>query len=231
MPKQPQAAFESVFAFPPNRETLGGTAYLIVENDSAGPGNVLVDTPPWDEETRSFLDRVGGIRAWVLTHRGAIAPLKTIRAIVEATGCLPTIHEREAYLLADIDRHTFRDGATLGDRVRVLWTPGHSPGASCVYFDELGGVLFSGRHLLPTTQGDIGPVRTANTFHWWRQLRSIAQLRQTLADGTPRYLCPGARVGFLRGRHWVDRARERLDAIDLEAAKLDPAMAMSAPLP
>ncbi|GAB4344691.1 MAG: MBL fold metallo-hydrolase [Cyanophyceae cyanobacterium] len=231
MPKQPQAAFESVFAFPPNRDTLGGTAYLIVENDRAGAGNVLIDSPPWNEETQSFLERHGGIRAWVLTHRGAIAPLKTVREIVEATGCQPTIQEQEAYLLADVPRHTFQHEQILGDRVRVIWTPGHSPGSSCVYFRDRGGILFSGRHLLPTPQGHIGPAHTANTFHWWRQLRSIAHLRQTLGEDSLAYICPGARVGFLRGRHWVDRAWERLAAIDLEAAKLDPLQAVSAPIP
>ncbi|MFY8173644.1 MAG: MBL fold metallo-hydrolase, partial [Planktothrix agardhii] len=32
VPKPPQLVLENVYAFPPNRETLGGTAYFIVEN-------------------------------------------------------------------------------------------------------------------------------------------------------------------------------------------------------
>ncbi|MGL5193174.1 MAG: MBL fold metallo-hydrolase, partial [Chroococcales cyanobacterium] len=45
MPKQPRAVLDNIFAFSPNRETLGATAYLIVENNA----NILVDCPPWDE--------------------------------------------------------------------------------------------------------------------------------------------------------------------------------------
>lgn len=47
--------------------------------------------------------------------------------------------------------HRLRDGALLpvpGERLRVLWTPGHSPGHICLY-DEKRELLFSGDHVLP----------------------------------------------------------------------------------
>lgn len=37
---------------------------------------------------------------------------------------------------------------TGGRRLRVLLTPGHTPGSLCLY-DEAGGILFAGDHLLP----------------------------------------------------------------------------------
>ncbi|MFS0865747.1 MBL fold metallo-hydrolase [Microbacterium sp. 179-B 1A2 NHS] len=47
--------------------------------------------------------------------------------------------------------HRLRDGEILpvsGERLRVLWTPGHSPGHICLY-DERRELLFSGDHVLP----------------------------------------------------------------------------------
>jgi glyoxylase-like metal-dependent hydrolase (beta-lactamase superfamily II) len=38
---------------------------------------------------------------------------------------------------------------TLDSTIQIFWTPGHSPGSSCLYYRKFGGVLFSGRHLVP----------------------------------------------------------------------------------
>ena len=56
----------TIFAFPPNRDILGGTAYFI-QNPS---GNLLIDCPAWTEETISWLNEKGGVRRLILTHRG-----------------------------------------------------------------------------------------------------------------------------------------------------------------
>lgn len=91
-PKLPQAVWNNILAFPPNRDTLGGTAYLIVENEA----NILIDTPAWDEANQKFLRSSGGVRWLFLTHRGGIG--KT-REIQETFGCEVLIQEQEAYLL------------------------------------------------------------------------------------------------------------------------------------
>lgn len=49
-PKVPRLILEDIYAFPPNREILGGTAYLIVNKS----GNILVDCPAWDAENQGF---------------------------------------------------------------------------------------------------------------------------------------------------------------------------------
>jgi hypothetical protein len=36
-PKPPRPVFDTVFAFPPNRDTQGGTAYFIVDNSPYSP--------------------------------------------------------------------------------------------------------------------------------------------------------------------------------------------------
>ncbi|WP_250121690.1 MBL fold metallo-hydrolase [Chroococcidiopsis sp. CCMEE 29] len=209
-PKLPQAIWDNIFAFPPNRDTLGGTAYFIVENEA----NILIDCPAWDDTNQKFLHHLGGIRWLFLTHRGAIG--KT-REIQEAFGCEVLVQEQEAYLLPGLRVIKFQQEFTLSNLAQAIWTPGHSPGSSCLYYADEGGVLFSGRHLLPNQQGEPVPLRTAKTFHWSRQLKSIQLLIDRFTPETLHYLCPGANTGFLRGKRVVDRAYDQLTSLDLAA--------------
>lgn len=217
MPKQPRAVLDTIFAFPPNRDTLGATAYFIVENET----NILLDCPAWDEENQKFLRDRGGVSWLIITHRGGIGKAREIQ---EAFGCKVSIQEQEAYLLPKIDVTTFREEFTLTSQTQVIWTPGHSPGSSCVYYSREGGVLFSGRHLLPDRQGLPVPLRTSKTFHWPRQLRSVKVLLERFTPETLNYICPGANTGFLRGKGAIAQAYQQLASLDLEALRLAQAL-------
>ena len=260
---QSDFAQESIFAFSPNRDTLGGTSYLIVRNE----GNILIDCPALDQTNQDFLRSHGGVRWLFLTHRGAIGKTAEFQQIFN---CEVLIQEQEAYLLPGLTLTTFRQEFTLDASTQVIWTPGHSPGSSCLYyneklhplvggvfghgeevtnairpmpqatggtissthvsvagrspkmefrgaFNELGGILFSGRHLLPNQQGEAVPLRTAKTFHWPRQIQSLQLLLENLTPETLRYICPGANTGFLRGKRFIDQAYQHLASLDLPA--------------
>ncbi|XWK87902.1 MAG: MBL fold metallo-hydrolase [Phormidium sp.] len=213
MSKLARAVLDTISAFPPNRDTLGATAYLIVENQT----HILIDCPAWDQENQQFLQDRGGVSWLIITHRGGIGKVKEIQA---AFGCQVLIQEQEAYLLPDLEVTTFEQEFNLTPQTQVIWTPGHSPGSSCVYSNTQGGVLFTGRHLLPNQQGLPVPLRTSKTFHWWRQLRSVAQLRDRFSPNTLNYLCPGANTGFLRGKRVIAQAYQHLAALDLQALRL-----------
>ena len=210
-PKLPQAIWNNIFAFPPNRDTLGGTAYFIVENEA----NILIDSPAWDEVNQNYLNSVGGVRWLFLTHRGAIGKAREIQ---QAFGCEILIQEQEAYLLPGLKVTTFKQDFNIGN-AQVIWTPGHSPGSSCLYYPREGGVLFSGRHILPNQTGELLPLRTAKTFHWFRQLASIQLLRDRFTPETLNYICPGANTGFLRGKRAIEDAYEQLARLDLVALR------------
>jgi glyoxylase-like metal-dependent hydrolase (beta-lactamase superfamily II) len=207
--KVPQSILDSIWAFPPNRETLGGTAYLIVGND----GNTLVDCPAWDDRTQGVLADQGGVARLILTHRDGMSLL--VAQMQDCLGCEVIIQEQEAYLLPGVTVTAFRQEMGFPPYCRVIWTPGYSPGSACLYYSLSGGVLFSGRHLLPNPQGDLGPLRTAKTFHWLRQLRSVEQLRSQFSATTLSYLCPGANLGYLRGQRVITQAYEVLQQLDL----------------
>ncbi len=206
--KPPRPILKTIFAFPPNRDTLGGVAYFIVENT----GNVLIDCPAWNETNEQFLREQGGVSLLVLTHRGGIGKAQKIQ---EAMGCKILIQEQEAYLLPELEVMSFQQELTLSLSCCVLWTPGHSPGSSCLYYSGEGGVLFSGRHLLPNQQGNPMPLRTSKTFHWRRQIQSVKAVIDRFTPETLNYICPGANTGALRGKGAIDQAYARLAQLDL----------------
>jgi glyoxylase-like metal-dependent hydrolase (beta-lactamase superfamily II) len=218
--KQPRLVLEgypvseppTIFAFPPNRDTLGGTAYLIVEKDDRPSSNLLIDCPPWDETNQNFL-QTKGVRWLVITHRGGLGK---VRAIQQTLGCEVVIQEQEAYLLPNLSITSFHQELTLNADSRVIWTSGPSPGSSCLYYRSGGGILFSGRHLLPDRQGYPAPLRTAKTFHWPRQVRNVQKLLDQFTPETLRFICPGASLGFLRGKQAIDQAYAKLSQLDLQ---------------
>ncbi|MGA7932757.1 MAG: MBL fold metallo-hydrolase [Kovacikia sp.] len=200
---QDQAAYPpTIFAFSPNRDTLGATAYFIVDEV-----NILIDCPAWDEATEAFLQAQGGVRWLILTHRGGISKVHEIQ---QALKCEVVIQEQEAYLLPELTVTRFERSFRMTPNCQVLWTPGHSPGSSCVYYNHFGGVLFSGRHLLPNPNGELQPLKTAKTFHWPRQLQSVQRLLDQFTPETLQWVCPGANTGFLRGKYAVEQAYQQL---------------------
>lgn len=215
-PKQPQAIFDHIFAFPPNRETLGGTAYLIRESQSEQPGNILVDCPAFTDSNRDFVNQQGGISTLFITHRGGMAQVKEWQSACNAQ---VLIQEQEAYLLPTVSLEVFERDRTLSSTSRVFWTAGHSPGSACLYHSAHGGILFTGRHLIPTKSGDPRPLRLAKTFHWPRQLRNAQQLLSDFTPDTLSTICPGASIGFLRGEKKITDAYAKLQTADWDALK------------
>ncbi|NEQ98776.1 MAG: MBL fold metallo-hydrolase [Cyanothece sp. SIO2G6] len=206
---------KSVYAFAPNRTTMGGTAYFA----TSAEGNILIDCPAWNTATENTLDQCGGVRWLVITHRGGIGGLTLVKQIQARYDCEVVIQEQEAYLLPELSLQTFQHDLVLFNHCRLLWTPGHSPGSSCLYFGTEGGILFTGRHLLPNAQGELVPLRVAKTFHWLRQLRSVQRLRDEFSLDTLQLCCPGANTGFLRKQRVVRDTYQKLLALDLDALK------------
>ena len=80
----------------------------------------------------------------------------------------------------------------------------------------MGGILFTGRHILPTRQGLATPLRVSKTFHWPRQLRHVQRLLTEFTPQTLSYICPGANIGFLRGKRFIDGAYDKLAVLDFQ---------------
>ena len=217
--KQPQPVFETVFAFAPNRETLGGTAYLVLEQIETGQNadqsaNILIDCPALTDAHKDFIHSKGGIQTLFITHRGGMAQVKEFQQEFNAQ---VLIQEQEAYLLPGVEPDVFHRDRTLSPTSRVLWNPGHSPGSASLYYSSYGGVLFTGRHLLPDRNGAPQPLRLSKTFHWPRQLRYAQQLLSDFAADSLSYICPGASTGYLRGDKKIKDAYQQLQSINWQA--------------
>jgi glyoxylase-like metal-dependent hydrolase (beta-lactamase superfamily II) len=220
-PKHPRPIFAQddpspVYAFPPNRDTLGGTAYFLTQTD----GNILIDSPAWTPETQDFL-QAQGVRWLFISHRGNMG--KQVLAMQQALSCEVVVQEQEAYLLPGVRLTPFHQEFDFGQGVQAIWTAGHSPGTACLYRPDRapdpqaipsGGILFTGRHLLPDRQGHPVPLRTAKTFHWPRQVRHVQSLRDRFTPSTLQHICPGASLGFLRGAHSIADAYTKLSQLD-----------------
>jgi glyoxylase-like metal-dependent hydrolase (beta-lactamase superfamily II) len=209
--KVPRFIMPGIFAFTPNRDTLGATAYLIVDKI----GNILFDCPAWNEVNQQFIESQGGVETLIISHRGGIG--KNVLEMQQFLGCQVILQEQEAYLLPEVEVTSFGDNLTLSPDLELIWTPGHSPGSSCLYYRHQGGILFTGRHLLPKSPAEIVPLRTPKTFHWSRQLNSIARLRDRFKATNLEYIMPGANTGYLRGKGYLDNAYEQLSQLDLTA--------------
>jgi glyoxylase-like metal-dependent hydrolase (beta-lactamase superfamily II) len=211
--KVPRLIVPGIFAFTPNRDTLGATSYLIVDKI----GNILFDCPAWNEANQHFIESQGRVQALIISHRGSIG--KNVLQMQQVLGCQVIVQEQEAYLLPEVEVTSFADGLTLSPDLELIWTPGHSPGSSCFYYQQQGGILFTGRHLLPKSPDEIVPLRTPKTFHWGRQLNSIARLRDRFNTTNLKYIMPGANTGYLRGKGYLDNAYEQLSQLDLTALR------------
>ena len=75
--KSPRQILPGIFAFAPNRDTLGATSYFIVDKS----GNILLDCPAWNPANQEFLISQGGVNSLIITHRGGIGSLSPRSAV------------------------------------------------------------------------------------------------------------------------------------------------------
>ena len=226
--RPPQPVRPNLFLFAPNRDSQGGSAWWLELADR----DLLIDGPALSEANLAFLRQ----RA---ARRGATAPPPWIvltgreghgrcRRLQQALGWPVLVQEQEAYLLPGVaPLHTFAAEHQLAEGVRLLWTPGPSPG-SCVLHVRVGADggteavdgLFCGRLLVPLAPGRLGPLISRRTFHGPRQLRSLARLRAWLPTGSPEWIATGAGLGALRGEKLVGQGAALLAGIDGEAGEI-----------
>ena len=220
MPGRPPAAVASgLWLFAPNRYTQGGSSWLLEGDPSLGRPDLLVDAPAVTDANLAFLQARreavgvdGGLI--VLTGRQGHGQISRVQ---QDCGWPVLVQEQEAYLLPGLDRlRCFADAVEPAPGVRLLWTPGPTPGACVLHVCSAAhDALFCGRLLVPLAPGALGPLRTVRTFHWGRQLASLERLRNWLPAGSPSWIATGAGLGALRGQQLVQHGDGLLRSLDL----------------
>jgi glyoxylase-like metal-dependent hydrolase (beta-lactamase superfamily II) len=214
--RPPSAVLPGLWLFAPNRDSQGGSAWLLETADL----DLLIDCPALSQANLAFLAshgrRAGAAVAGriVLTGRDGHG---RCRRLQELLGWPVVLQEQEAYLLPGVDqRFTFAGELELAPGVRLLWTPGPSPGACVLHVQgkgPQGDGLFCGRLLVPVGPGALAPLRRRNTFHWSRQVASVERLRRWLPAGSPGWIASGAGLGALRGGRIVTGAEALLASL------------------
>lgn len=210
-----------LWLFAPNRDTQGGSAWLLETRSF----DLLVDAPGLGEANLAFLgERDRRRRGMGCDPPGWIVLLGReghgrCRRLQEALGWPVLVQEQEAYLLPDVrGLRTFAEETDLAAGVRLLWTPGPSPGSCVLHVREASrqGIdgLFCGRLLVPLAPGRLAPLRSRRCFHWPRQLRSLSRLRGWLPAASPDWIASGAGLGALRGEKLVHGGASLLAELD-----------------
>ncbi len=209
--RPPREVRPGVWLFAPNRDSRGGSSWLLAHPG----GDLLIDCPGLTQANLEFLEKRGS-GTIVLTGRDGHG---RCRRLQEACRWPVVVQEQEAYLLPNVeDRLPFGLEHSLAPGLRLLWTPGPTPGACVLHArGSWGDLLFCGRLLLPIGPGALAPLRTPGCFHWRRQLASIGKLRDWLPPGSPATIACGGGLGALRGEVLVENGAALLEAIDLAA--------------
>ena len=197
--RPPQQVRDDLWLFPPNRDCQGGSAWWL----DVEPEPVLVDCPPLTQATLTALLELAGSRTprILLTSRDGHGRLRRLQ---ERLGWPVLIQEQEAYLLPNVQPlELFTEQHTTASGLRLLWTPGPTSGSCVVYAPAPNELLFCGRLLTPWAPGQLIPMRHARTFHWPRQLDSLAKLRGWIPANASPHLLSGAALGALRGERLV----------------------------
>ena len=160
--RPPQQLRDDLWLFPPNRDSQGGSSWWL----DLDPEPVLVDCPPLTEASLTALRQLAGTRKprILLTSREGHGRLRRVQ---ERLGWPVLVQEQEAYLLPNVEPlETFSEEHTTVSGLRLLWTPGPTPGSCVVFAPAPNELLFCGRLLTPWAPGQLAPMRHARTFHW-----------------------------------------------------------------
>ena len=199
----PQKLKEGLWVFPPDNPFNSSRSWWL----GCDPEPVLIDCPLVNQSNIETLKKLslGRTCRIVLTNRESHGMVSELQ---EVLGWPVLVQEQEAYLLPEIDQlETFSQEHITSSGLRLLWTPGPSPGSCVVYAPRPWNVVFCGRLLIPLKKNHFGALRTRKTFHWTRYQKSLGKLGKWLPSDASPELASGAGLQSFSGGtlgHWED---------------------------
>lgn len=151
------AVTSGTFSLDGERFDVDNNVWVVGDDDEC----IVIDAP---HDVATILTAIGGRRvvAIICTHAHD-DHVRYAPELADATGAPILLHpaDQPIWDLTHSDRQptgTLTDGqviAVAGTEVRVVHTPGHAPGACCLYLPELG-VIFTGDTLFAGGPGATG---------------------------------------------------------------------------
>ncbi len=172
----PRQLTDSLWVFPPQKASEEGSSWWL----DCNPEPVLIDCPPMTPETIELLKRksVGKCARIVLTNRSGHGRVRELKQVFDWP---VLVQAQEAYLLPELKGlETFDEDYTTKAGLRVLWTPGPTPGSCVIHAPPPWNVLFCGLLLTPVEVDRLAESRRFCTFHWPRHQKSVQKLRNWL---------------------------------------------------
>jgi glyoxylase-like metal-dependent hydrolase (beta-lactamase superfamily II)/ferredoxin len=152
--------------------SFGAASYFVRRPEERG-GNLLVDSPRWNEGLARRIEERGGARWMLLTHRDDVADHARY---AERLGLSRVIHAADADALggpAEVELEG-DEPSEPAPGLLAIPTPGHTRGSACFLVD---GALFSGDHLAwSPSRGQLVAFRDVCWFDWRVQTRSMERL-------------------------------------------------------
>ncbi len=150
-------------------DSFGATSYLLVREG----GNVLMDSPRYNEALAKRVEALGEVKTMYLTHRDDVADHARW---AKRLGCQRVLHRD------DVGRDTKdvevqpegEEEVRLDDDLLVIPVPGHTKGHTVLLAGEY---LFTGDHLAYSPKRDaLVAFRGACWYDWGEQTRSMKRL-------------------------------------------------------
>jgi glyoxylase-like metal-dependent hydrolase (beta-lactamase superfamily II) len=175
--------------------------YLLIDGNEAA----VIDVAQAYHDVRNTLNELGVILKYLLVTHGHPSHLGSIRLTKENLGGALCLHpsdtdllkEADSGLLPDIlvkDNNSLKFGNTI---LKILHTPGHTPGSLCFYWRE-GKALFTGDTLL---KGEFGKIQGPHSMGL--MLRSLKRLNGLIPPKTTVYPGHGP-MTTLSKEAWLD---------------------------
>lgn len=156
-----------------SEKSFGAASYLVRRPPERG-GNVLIDSPRFNETLARRLEELGGVATLFLTHADDVADHRRLR---ERFGCTRVLHRADVRPdTAEVELQLEGEEPTqLDPELLALPVPGHTRGSACLLLRDK--YLFTGDHLAwSPARGHLYAFRDACWFDWNEQIRSMERL-------------------------------------------------------
>jgi len=163
----------------------GTNVYLLINAQEAA----VIDVAHSNNDIKNTLDELGARLKYILVTHGHLSHVNSVSQVKKDMGGMVCLHKSDAELLKEVDSHLepdllLKDNVSLKlgkTMIKVLHTPGHTPGSLCFHIRE-GKALFTGDTLF---KGEFGRIRGPHSMGL--MLRSLKRLNSVIPPKTTVY--------------------------------------------
>ncbi len=179
----------------------GTNAYLIISGQEAA----VIDPVDSNNDIKHSLDEFGARLKYILVTHGHLSHIRSVSKVKSEMGGSVCLHKSDAELLKEVDSRLeadllLKDNVSLKlgkTTIKVLHTPGHTPGSLCFHIRE-AKALFTGDTLF---KGQFGKIRGPHSMGL--MLRSLKRLNSVIPPKTTVY--PGHGPSTIMSKEaWLD---------------------------